>query len=48
MGEHVTEEEAAAFAKAALDVGARMDVRDDILKSTPLGRPCRRGGKCDD
>jgi ankyrin repeat protein len=43
MGEHVTEEEAAAFAKAALDAGARMDVRDDILKSTPLGWACRWG-----
>jgi ankyrin repeat protein len=43
MGEHVTQEEAAAFAKAALDAGARMDVRDDILKSTPLGWACRWG-----
>jgi hypothetical protein len=36
MGEHVTEEEAAAFALALLDAGARMDGPDDILKSTPL------------
>ena len=43
MGEHVTEEEAAAFAGALLDAGARMDVRDDILKSTPLGWACRWG-----
>ena len=43
MGDHVTEEEAEAFARALLDAGARMDVRDDILKSTPLGWACRWG-----
>jgi ankyrin repeat protein len=43
MGDHVTEEEAAAFAAALLDAGARMDVRDDILQSTPLGWACRWG-----
>ena len=43
MREHVTEEEAAAFARALLDAGASMDVRDDILKSTPLGWACRWG-----
>ena len=43
MPEHVTEEEASAFARALLDAGARMDVRDDILKSTPLGWACRWG-----
>ena len=43
MGGHVTEEEAEAFAKALLDAGARTDVRDDILKSTPLGWACRWG-----
>ena len=43
MREHVTEEEAAAFASALLDAGARMDLRDDILKSTPLGWACRWG-----
>ena len=43
MREHVTEEEAAAFARSLLDAGARMDVRDDILKSTPLGWACRWG-----
>lgn len=43
MGEHVTEEEAAAFALELLDAGARMDVRDDILKSTPLAWACRWG-----
>ena len=43
MGGHVTEEESAAFARALLDAGARMDMRDDILKSTPLGWACRWG-----
>ncbi len=42
-GDHVTEEEAAAFAKALLDAGARTDVRDQILKSTPFGWACRWG-----
>jgi ankyrin repeat protein len=43
MRAHVTQEESAAFAAALLDAGARMDVRDDILKSTPLGWACRWG-----
>ena len=43
MGDHVTEDEAAAFASALLDTRARMDVRDDILQSTPLGWACRWG-----
>jgi ankyrin repeat protein len=43
MGEHVTPEERAAFATAALDAGARKDQRDDLLKSTPLGWACRWG-----
>jgi ankyrin repeat protein len=43
MGEHVTEEEAVAFARTLLDAGARMDLRDVILKSTPLGWACRWG-----
>ncbi len=43
MGDHVTEEEAAAFAAALLDAGAKMNVRDDLLKSTPLGWACRWG-----
>jgi hypothetical protein len=43
MGEHVTEEEATSFALALLDAGTRMDVRDDILNSTPLGWACRWG-----
>ncbi|MGE0133315.1 MAG: ankyrin repeat domain-containing protein [Blastocatellales bacterium] len=43
MGGHVTEEEGAPFASALLDAGARMDVCDDLLKSTPLGWACRWG-----
>jgi len=43
MGDHVTPEERLAFAAAALDAGARMDPRDDLLKSTPLGWACRWG-----
>lgn len=43
MGDHVTEEESAAFAGALLEAGARMDMRDDILLSTPLGWACRWG-----
>jgi hypothetical protein len=43
MGEHVMAEERVAFATAALDAGARMDLRDDLLRSTPLGWACRWG-----
>ncbi len=43
MGDHVRPEERVAFAAAALDAGARMDFRDDLLKSTPLGWACRWG-----
>jgi ankyrin repeat protein len=43
MGDHVRSEERLAFAIAALDAGARMDLRDDLLKSTPLGWACRWG-----
>ena len=43
MGDHVTEDEAAAFAAALLSAGARVGVRDDILKSTSLGWACRWG-----
>jgi ankyrin repeat protein len=39
----VTEEEALAFAVTLLDAGARTDVRDEMLKSTPLGWACRWG-----
>ena len=36
-------EERVAFATTLLDAGARIDVRDDLLKSTPLGWACRWG-----
>jgi ankyrin repeat protein len=39
----VTSGEAAAFARLLLDAGATMDLRDDLLKSTPLGWACRWG-----
>jgi ankyrin repeat protein len=32
-----------AFATILLDAGARLDLRDDLLKSTPLGWACRWG-----
>jgi hypothetical protein len=43
MGSHVTAEERAAFASALLEAGARVDLRDDLLKSTALGWACRWG-----
>jgi ankyrin repeat protein len=43
VGDHVTDEEAAPFATALLDAGAGTNVRDEILKSTPLGWACRWG-----
>jgi hypothetical protein len=43
MGDWVTGEEAESFARTLLDAGARTDVRDDILRSTPLGWACRWG-----
>jgi Ankyrin repeats (3 copies) len=43
MGDHVAGDEAEAFARVLLDAGARTDIRDDILKSTPLGWACRWG-----
>ena len=39
----ITEDEALAFAMTLLDAGARTDVRDELLKSTPLGWACRWG-----
>ncbi len=39
----VSDEEALPFAMALLDAGARTDVRDDLLRSTPLGWACRWG-----
>ncbi len=43
MLDHVTEDETAAFAEALLNAGAKVGVRDDILKSTALGWACRWG-----
>jgi len=43
MGDWITGDEVAAFGRAALDAGARVDGRDEILKSTPLGWACRWG-----
>jgi ankyrin repeat protein len=41
--EHVTPAERAAFAAMALEAGARTDIRDHLLNSTPLGWACRWG-----
>jgi ankyrin repeat protein len=35
--------DAIGFARAVLDAGGRLDLRDDLLKSTPLGWACRSG-----
>jgi ankyrin repeat protein len=40
---HVTPQERVAFAEVMLDAGARLDIRDGILRSTPLGWACRWG-----
>lgn len=40
---HVTAEQRLAFATVLLDAGARTDLRDGILNSTPLGWACRWG-----
>lgn len=40
---HVRADECVAFASMLLDAGARLDVRDAILESTPLGWACRWG-----
>jgi ankyrin repeat protein len=40
-----TEPERARFAAMILDHGARLDLRDDLLQSTPLGWACRWGRK---
>jgi ankyrin repeat protein len=39
----MTPEERVAFATAILDRGARLDIRDNLLNSTPLGWACRWG-----
>jgi ankyrin repeat protein len=41
--DHVTAEERVGFATVLLDAGARTDMRDNLLKSTPLGWACRWG-----
>ena len=40
---HVPEKAVVAFAALLLDAGAKLNVRDDLLKSTPLGWACRWG-----
>ena len=39
----MTPEERVAFATAILDRGGSLDLRDHLLKSTPLGWACRWG-----
>lgn len=41
--DHVTAEMRVAFATLLLDAGARLDLRDNLLESTPLGWACRWG-----
>ena len=41
--EHLTPDDRMAFATLILDAGARLDLRDYVLKSTPLGWACRWG-----
>jgi ankyrin repeat protein len=41
----ISDADRAAFASMLLDHGARLDIRDDLLKSTPLGWACRWGRK---
>jgi len=41
--DHVTAEMKVAFATMLLDAGARLDPRDNLLASTPLGWACRWG-----
>jgi ankyrin repeat protein len=39
----LTASDRVAYATVLLDAGARLDLRDDLLKSTPLGWACRWG-----
>lgn len=39
----LTADDRIAYATVLLDAGARLDVRDDLLESTPLGWACRWG-----
>jgi hypothetical protein len=41
--DHVTAEERFGFATAALEAGALPEIRDNLLRSTPLGWACRWG-----
>jgi hypothetical protein len=41
--EDMAPQDRVAFATAILDRGARLDIRDNLLKSTPLGWACRWG-----
>ena len=41
----LTGKDRARFAAMLIDHGARLDIRDDLLKSTPLGWACRWGHK---
>ena len=43
MGDWVADEEAEPFATALLEAGAKTNLRDAILQSTPLGWACRWG-----
>lgn len=43
MGGWISDAEAAPFARALLEAGARLDARDSILESTALGWACRWG-----
>lgn len=43
MGAHVEPEERVQFAESLLDAGARLDLRDEVFASTPLGWACRWG-----
>jgi len=43
FGKDLTPERRLAFAKPLLDAGARLDIRDDLLQSTPLGWASRWG-----
>ena len=39
----LTSSDRLTYARLLLDAGARLDVRDDLLRSTPLGWACRWG-----
>jgi ankyrin repeat protein len=43
FGKNLAPERRLAFANPLLYAGARLDIRDDLLKSTPLGWACRWG-----